>query len=363
MKYSSMVLNASMVVGAVAAPAAQAQSYITLYGVMDVGIEGLNNAPKADGSSAAIVRQTSGSLSGSRWGLRGAEKLRDGLSVVFVLENGFNVNNGMLGQNGRVFGRQAYVGLRTPAGTVTVGRHQNLLFDVMIGYDPMQYASYSAAGHDEELVGRADNSIKYTGKFGGLTLAAMYSANVDATIGDAAPTPGISRPGNQTGSNTGRLYSGAVDYANGPFDIGAVYDQRQRGSSAGTDIGARRMYVGARCKLATTDLYAAYGLLQRSVGPTQTTASLYWLGAAQHFTAAVQMAVGAYHTDVRGSDQDPTSYVMSLNYLLSKRTDLYLIASYATNNDGSNLGINGFGVNIVPGDNQVGAMVGFRHAF
>jgi hypothetical protein len=52
------------------------------------------------------------------------DALRDnGLSAIFTLENGFNASNGALGQNGRLFGRQAYVGLAsTRYGTLTFGR-------------------------------------------------------------------------------------------------------------------------------------------------------------------------------------------------------------------------------------------------
>lgn len=62
-------------------------------------------------------------INGSRFGLCGAEYLSGGLKAIFVLENGFNVQNGKLGRDGRLFGRQAYVDLGTTEfGTVTLGR-------------------------------------------------------------------------------------------------------------------------------------------------------------------------------------------------------------------------------------------------
>jgi GBP family porin len=89
---------------------AHAQSTVTLYGIADAGILYTNNV----GTSAkhgALWQVASGNESGSRWGLTGAEDLGGGLKAIFKLENGFNVNNGTLGQGGREFGRQAYVGL------------------------------------------------------------------------------------------------------------------------------------------------------------------------------------------------------------------------------------------------------------
>ncbi len=73
---------------------------------------------------------SSGNLQGSRWGLRGTEDLGGGLKAIFVLENGFNVFNGTLGQGGDELGRQAYVGLPTTQfGTVTLGRQYDSVVD------------------------------------------------------------------------------------------------------------------------------------------------------------------------------------------------------------------------------------------
>jgi len=91
---------------ALAASAAHAQSSVTLYGLVDAGITYTNNV-----GGSGRVALVSGNISGSRFGLRGSEDLGGGLKTIFVLENGFNVNNGTLGQGGRMFGRQAYVGL------------------------------------------------------------------------------------------------------------------------------------------------------------------------------------------------------------------------------------------------------------
>ncbi|EGD02685.1 outer membrane protein, (porin), partial [Burkholderia sp. TJI49] len=85
---------------------AHAQSSVTLYGLIDAGITYTNNQ---GGHSA--WQETSGSINGSRWGLRGTEDLGGGLKAIFTLENGFGINNGTLKQNGREFGRQAFVGL------------------------------------------------------------------------------------------------------------------------------------------------------------------------------------------------------------------------------------------------------------
>ncbi|RAF76601.1 porin, partial [Burkholderia multivorans] len=52
-----------------------------------------------------------------------------GLKAIFTLENGFDVNSGRLGQGSLMFGRQAYVGLSSPYGTVTLGRQYDSVVD------------------------------------------------------------------------------------------------------------------------------------------------------------------------------------------------------------------------------------------
>src|ERR1700753_2005436 len=95
---------------------AYAQSSVLLYGIVDEGFQFNNNA-----GGKRQYYLASGELNGSRWGLRGSEDLGGGLKAILVLENGFDVNTGRLGQGGLEFGRQAYVGMSGGIGTITLG--------------------------------------------------------------------------------------------------------------------------------------------------------------------------------------------------------------------------------------------------
>ena len=102
-----------------------AQSSVTLYGIIDEGLTFSNNQL---GNKA--YQMQSGISQGSRWGMQGAEDLGGGLSAIFRLENGFDINTGKLGQQGREFGRAAYVGVSSKTlGTVTLGRQNELMGD------------------------------------------------------------------------------------------------------------------------------------------------------------------------------------------------------------------------------------------
>ncbi len=85
----------AVAVCATASMVAHAQSAVTLYGILDEGVNWTSNS-----NGAHQYNMTSGVASGSRWGLRGSEDLGGGLKAVFVLENGFDVGSGALGQGG-----------------------------------------------------------------------------------------------------------------------------------------------------------------------------------------------------------------------------------------------------------------------
>src|SRR5258708_25807333 len=102
--------------------AAQAQSSVTLYGVADDGITYTNNQ-----GGHASYQTFSGGLGGSKFGLLGKEDLGGGTSAIFQLESGYDVNSGKLGYNGRLFGRQSFVGLSGDDGSVRLGRQDGFI--------------------------------------------------------------------------------------------------------------------------------------------------------------------------------------------------------------------------------------------
>lgn len=106
---------------------------------------------------------TSRALVGACWV---PEDLGGGLKAIFRSENGFNVNNGTLGQGGREFGRQAYVGLSSNSiGTFTLGRQYNAIQDVVapLGVASVlpQFATHPFDNDNLNNTYRTDNSVKY----------------------------------------------------------------------------------------------------------------------------------------------------------------------------------------------------------
>src|SRR5690606_7643390 len=158
---------------------AQSSTSVTLYGVVDTGIEYVNNiAADRDGneeSSSAHFTNLTQSVP-SRWGLRGTEDLGNGLSAVFTLESGFNAGTGTSGQGGRLFGRQAWVGLKGDWGQIAFGRQYNMLFWSLLGADIMGPNAYGLGSIDNYIPNtRMDNSITYRGQWAGFKFGAAYA--------------------------------------------------------------------------------------------------------------------------------------------------------------------------------------------
>ena len=359
------------------AASAQAQSSVTLYGVADVGIEYLSNAngaTKANNTNSRVAMQ-SGNMSGSRWGLRGVEDLGGGLKALFQLESGFSVDDGTGSKDG-LFNRAATVGLQGEFGTLTLGRQSTPMYDFGLRYDPMSIsARYSVTSLDAGFMSRANNSVKYVGNFNGVTAAAMYSFAYDGK-----ETAG------QGGKN--REYGASLAYASGPFDVGVMYEQRNTTLSNSDEINARSASIAGGYAFGPAKAFLGYRYArggnwvvgnsegQITTSTAKVSSNLMWAGMAYNVTPALKLTGAAYYEDARRVSADPWLFVVSSDYSLSKRTDVYLNLAYARNRDGSGLGLNGksgplTGVAVTntkadanPGNrNQFGAVAGVRHIF
>lgn len=98
-----------------------------VYGVIDAGVV----AERGCEGDCAKTRLDSGVASGSRLGVRGREDLGGETAAVYALEAGFLSDTGGQEQGGRLFNRQAYVGLDGPLGVVTLGRQYNLVYETL----------------------------------------------------------------------------------------------------------------------------------------------------------------------------------------------------------------------------------------
>src|SRR5471032_2479733 len=149
--------------------AAYAQSSVTLYGKIDLGLT-------LDSGAAKSVRIDSGVTGGSRIGFKGVEDLGGGMKAAFQLETGYCADsaagapNFCTGSN-NFMGRQAHGDLTGAFGAMSAGRQYSLGFNNLSTIDPF---GTGFAGQVNNIVDpsgiRLNNSFIYTTpSFGGLT--------------------------------------------------------------------------------------------------------------------------------------------------------------------------------------------------
>ncbi|QQX89613.1 porin (plasmid) [Cupriavidus necator] len=373
---------------------AQAQSNVTLYGVLDMPIEYVANqaagAPTVNPTTGAITRQAggnrfalqgSGGLSGPRWGMRGIEDLGGGLQALFVLESGFGVDTGNSQQGGRLFGRQAFVGLRAGQyGTLTFGRQYTTMFDAFTNFMPLYFAPlYEPLAAQAGVNFREDNMLKYVGVFGGLTAEAHWSFGAGSGTLGVVPVAG-----GGTGESAGNFrdnsaYGATLSYTNGPFGVVAGYDQWNPAITAGNPASLKKASAAASYAVGALKFVAGYrwGYNKDAAGNTLLRDDYYWLGVNYQATGALALSLGYYYDNQKAfrvssaapevNPSNPWQVSFLADYVLSKRTDIYLSLAYVKNS-GLNFdtAVTGFpnGYYLEQGhSNQVGAALGIRHKF
>jgi predicted porin len=337
-------------------PDAQAQSSVTLYGIVDAGISYVTNVARTGGQNSSAVQMISGGESGDRLGFRGVEDLGGGLRAVFQLENGFNAANGTLQQNGRLFGRQAFVGLESPYGAITLGRQRVPLYDLFVPLDPLGYYNWSIVSQDAQYANRADNSVKYVASVGPLKVDALYSTGYDSTIANGAQVPGEFRVGQEISIGT--------SYSAGPVLAAVVYDLRRGTSDSTQSDKEQRIAVGASYQIiASLKAFAGYKWFNSSVPATAARSDMVYGGLQYQCSPALFVSAATYYTDIKSSGQHPIDFGINTQYLLSKSTSLYAEVNYVKNSNGSDLGVAGYGPGVVAGANQTGVAIGINHLF
>ncbi|MBJ9698048.1 porin [Burkholderia cenocepacia] len=352
----------SFAAAAAASPGAQAQGSVTLYGIVDTGVQYYNHA--AGGGAVAGMPSLTGEVP-SRFGLRGVEALGGGYRTFFVLENGFALNSGALNYGGRLFGRQANVGIDSPYGTLTLGRQMNMSMLVLLNADVIGPSIHSMASFDSYLPNaRSDSAIGYLGHFGGVTLGGTYSTGRDAA-GPAGPSA-TNCAGNVPGDPVAcRQYTMMVAYDAPQFGVAASYDVMHGGTGASAPLSSPGYtdtctIVDAYVKLGIAKLGAGW-IRRNTAAAAHGQSDLFFAGGTVYATPALSFDAQAVRYLLRGR-YDSNLFVGRANYSLSKRTLVYTSVGYMTNSAFGTSAVAAGGT-VGTGRNQVGAMAGIQQRF
>ncbi len=322
--------------------AVSAQSSITMYGVIDAGVV-YNNGSNDAGS---VTRLESGIESGSRLGFKGTEDLGNGLKAMFVLEQGYSAVTGVSTQGGRLFGRQAFVGLGGSLGAVTLGRQYTPVNNAYGAIDP--FGSNTAGdintlfGHDADFLSRdfrMDNAVIYTtpSNLGGFNAVLAYGF------------------GGQAGDTTAESQTGlSIGYATGPLNVIYAYHEANNANSVTNTSDFKTHFVGGTYDFKVVKAHAAYD--RTSQGHEHDMQS-YLIGATIPLGKHSIFGDFIYRDNKRAASANANQVAVGYNHTLSKRTNLYSIVAHTTNRAFSKVNTS------VDGNSVTRVQLGVRHIF
>jgi predicted porin len=315
----------------------RAQSSVTLYGVIDTSLRYTTNNQGANGPADQYAL-TQGAIQGSRWGFKGAEDLGGGTKALFDLESGFLLNNGTFDQQGQLFGRQAWVGLSNPTyGRLLAGRIYGIPFGLLSDFDPLGIGNYLENAYLPRIVGvRYDNTIDYSISRGPFTLElqrGMGGQPGSTTVGstnaaalsynrNGVEVGGVAHESRDAADHKLVILGAGGNYAIGPATLYLLYVNAKRdagfapASTTGSPLantsllGNANTVAGANTQTARrTDSYVSAGFSYK-VQPALIVSLGLFLDNVSHVTADNGGKIRTGFLDV--------------DYLLSKRTDVYV---------------------------------------
>lgn len=331
---------------------------ISLYGNLDLGLVASNSGAPGAANRTSI---SSGTYSGSYWGIQGMEDLGSGMKAHFGLEAGFDADTGAMktysGNPGSasptatggasvngLFNKRSFVGVSGNFGSISLGRDYTPLYWVSVATDPLKLEMFGntqeallLSGTGSDRYGRASNAVFYVSpKLGGFQTRVMYSLGSESGgySGVASPTTAPPKDANHFSSVSfsyamaGWVISGAAQQLKLPLVTGS-------GNSAvftGATATRRDLIIGTKYNFGDYSLGAGYLSVKQ---PTSTAdGSDIWLGG----TAA--LGTGTVLVEVQRLRQNTATMaekratVFSLSYVhpLSKRTSLYASFGELNNN-------------------------------
>ena len=296
---------------AFALPVACAQSSVTLYGIVDIGIENL------DVGSVSATRVQSGISAGSRWGIRGSEDLGNGWRALFTLESRIEVDTGAISNNGSLywcrpvgapatvptvcpevtyvttppavqvppvaqptvvggsnainnallqaittvnsigalFDRQSWGGLVTPVGGFFLGRQYTPGYEILNKFNVIgdQTALQFGQGFTNPAI-RANNAVQYRIELSGFVASLMYGFGGSETMRSERTTPP---------ENGDDFFGGNLQYIATNWGVGLGYNQNyvvpyNTGANPQRRVGLQMFNAGGYVGFGPVKLYAQY---------------------------------------------------------------------------------------------------------
>jgi len=364
------------------AGAAQAQSSVTVYGILDVGFTGAD-AKAFPASNAAGSKKTTSAQFGqsaettSRLGFKGTEDLGGGMKGFFTAEFQLYPQEDRLSgaSTGGLINRQTFVGLsKAGLGQAAIGTQYTPIHTSVAATDPGQQNNvvgsiiYPAKANSVDTSTaaytiRQNNAITFnTEKFAGFSAKGIYSQkNQDETQTGANNTAAAYTAGGTKNVNGWGL---GVDYTWQKLLVTAAYQSfRNETNVSGTSpitttntndngLNAKdnQTYVGATYDFGILKAYASW-INRKEISTLNSNNYVKRSGQQIGVRSFITPTIEAWANIGNGSYKaagvgEPTAnmnaWQLGSNYLLSKRTNLYAIyGKTQTSNITTVLGVTG----------------------
>ena len=305
---------------------AQAQSSVTVYGLLDVGYVGSNTRVSTNASTVpqGQARTTANGFTGkgaentSRIGFKGTEDLGGGSSAFFTAEfELYPQDQDVSGNSNKgILNRQTFVGLKKNGlGQAAVGLQYTPVFNLAAATDPGQLNNvlgnvvYQASGYGNDNSGaaynagftnRTANTLSFkTDKFSGLSVSGIYTlANSNATVQSSS----------SGGSTNASGWGLAADYTWNKLYIGGAIQQLKQLTAAQTTTT-----LSTSTNVPWSSAQPSSGVNSTTGAGTATTNGLnvqdnqYLLGATYDF--GILKAYAQYVSRTASATQNSNYYV------------------------------------------------------
>jgi len=367
-----------------ACAAVHAQSSVTLYGAVDAAVTYTSNQ-----HGAATYQASSGGRAGDKFGLTGTEMLSPNLKARFVLESGFNIQNGTEQPANTLFGRQAYVGLSGTWGEVLLGRQYSLTNNYLspLGSDTLFAGGLGSMLSDVDAVWNYDkvsNAIKFnSADVRGWRYSAMYSRSSSSS--DLETHDGYSIGSSYTKGNltiaaaymnmstpaTTMYLASEPPVAGQPYALPVANPIFDNYTTANTQqvFGVGASYVSGRSQLTAVYTNVRFQDIVRTLSnanaPTNAVFNNYQLNYAFKFTPYTMAGVGYQYSVAPHSEYQLVDFGAA--YYISKATYVYWITAWqhasGTNSAGKPAVADMLALAPSSDSDQLTVRVGLRHLF
>ncbi|USX15995.1 porin [Oxalobacteraceae bacterium OTU3CAMAD1] len=310
------------------------QAGLTLYGRASAGLDYTTNVYSA-GNQGDRWQTASNQWGVSYWGMKARFPVDEDVTAVLNLESGFGTDTGALTEDGKLFDREANVGLRHARfGAVSMGTHLWIAQDIL-DVDPMRFQSYGintlVNGAND---GAASRSVLLRSPdWNGFSIAYMHAFGAAAGEFKRSSSDGVS-----------------VAFRSADLTVRAIYGQRadqfgRHSGGASYGLGSRdewtyvkNLTVGGAYKFGGTTLFAGFEQVkapETGYGIRATfdeKARMAWVGVNHKITQKTTLLGAAYHLKQSFSGKQSTLGTLGIAYDWNQYLGLYATAGYIGNN-------------------------------